>query len=383
MAASSGIAGQIGYVAESTWGVPVTVTRFLPLISESLKQEVGRLDAKGIIAGRNVADADAWGAGMVSVAGSVQHELYDHSMGVLFKNALGANTTAGSGPYTHTMTPADQFGQSLTVQVGRPDLAGTVRPATYAGMKINKWEIAGKAGEIATVGLDFVGKYEAAYRTVTDGVTTNTSTSITSATAAFGAGDVGRPISGTGIPANTTIAAVTSATAATLSAAATATGTNITFTIGVALASASFASSLNPVRMVDTGCSLTNGGTSVPIKSFKISGDNKLQTRPLVGSPFTAEPIANDLRDYMVEFTAEFTNRTLLDQYVNSTTSAVVLTLAAGSKTYVFTTNVRLDDGTTALGGRDMLEVSAKAKCIGSTDAAAITLVATNSDSTI
>lgn len=65
-----------------------------------------------------------------------------------------------------------------------------------------------------------------------DGVTTNGSTTITSGTAGFDQKDVGRTISGAGIPAGTTIATVTNPTTATLSAAATATATGVTITIG-------------------------------------------------------------------------------------------------------------------------------------------------------
>lgn len=54
--------------------------------------------------------------------------------------------------------------------------------------------------------------------------TTLSSTAITAAAGSFNKGDVGRSITGTGIPAGATIATVTSDTAATLSAAATATG---------------------------------------------------------------------------------------------------------------------------------------------------------------
>jgi hypothetical protein len=67
---------------------------------------------------------------------------------------------------------------------------------------------------------------------VANGVTTNTSTTVTSATARFNESDIGITISGTGIPANTTIASVTNSTTAVLSAAATADGTGITFTLG-------------------------------------------------------------------------------------------------------------------------------------------------------
>lgn len=74
-------------------------------------------------------------------------------------------------------------------------------------------------------------QYPAAARTVTDGVTTNASTSVTSATAAFTALDVGATIAGTGIPGGTTIASVTNATTVVTSAASTATGSSLSLTI--------------------------------------------------------------------------------------------------------------------------------------------------------
>lgn len=52
---------------------------------------------------------------------------------------------------------------------------------------------------------------------------TNSSTAVTGAAGTFQAGDVGRTITGAGIPAGATLTAVASATAATLSAAATST----------------------------------------------------------------------------------------------------------------------------------------------------------------
>lgn len=67
-------------------------------------------------------------------------------------------------------------------------------------------------------------------RTVTDAVL-NSTTTITSATAAFTASDVGSLISGTGIPANTRIASATNATTAVLSQAATATASGVSVTI--------------------------------------------------------------------------------------------------------------------------------------------------------
>lgn len=68
-------------------------------------------------------------------------------------------------------------------------------------------------------------------RTPTDGVTTNGSPVITSATGLFNQSDIQATVTGTGIPASTTILSVQSATQATLSANATATGSGISLTI--------------------------------------------------------------------------------------------------------------------------------------------------------
>lgn len=68
-------------------------------------------------------------------------------------------------------------------------------------------------------------------RTVASVVTTSGSTAITFPTAKIYPDDVGRPISGTGIPAGATLASRSSATAGALSANATASGT-ITATLG-------------------------------------------------------------------------------------------------------------------------------------------------------
>ncbi len=68
-------------------------------------------------------------------------------------------------------------------------------------------------------------------RTVMDGVTASASTSVSSATANFAAGDVGKRVVGPGIPAGALIVSRTSSTVVVLSAAATATATGLRFVI--------------------------------------------------------------------------------------------------------------------------------------------------------
>jgi len=378
----TGIDAQIGYALESTVGTPVTVTAFLPLVSETLGQELARLESAGIIAGRRVLASQQWNGGDISVMGSVQHELYNRGLGKLFTAMFGAVATTGAGPYTHTFTPGDLTGDSLTVQVGRPATNGTTYPFTYAGMKVASWEIACAAGEIATLGMDLVGSREIDYRVVTDGVTTSGDATITSASAAFNASDVGNPISGTGIPTGATIASVTSATEAELSANATATGTSISFTLGIAIAAASYPSGIKPLKFNHAAVSI--GGASVNAKSLTISGNNGLDdSRRFLGNQRISEPLEANLREYTGTIELEFTDLTQYRRFVTGSEAALVASFTSGSDSVTITTNVRVDGSTPQVSGREILTQSLPFKCVASgADSSAITAVLVNSDAT-
>lgn len=378
----TGIDAQIGYALESTVGTPVTVTAFLPLVSETLGQELARLESAGIIAGRRVLASQQWNGGDISVMGSVQHELYNRGLGKLFTAMFGAVATTGAGPYTHTFTPGDLTGDSLTVQVGRPATNGTTYPFTYAGMKVASWEIACAAGEIATLGMDLVGTREIDYRVVTDGVTTSGDATITSASAAFNASDVGNPISGTGIPTGATIASVTSATEAELSANATATGTSISFTLGIAIAAASYPSGIKPLKFNHAAVSI--GGASVNAKSLTISGNNGLDdSRRFLGNQRISEPLEANLREYTGTIELEFTDLTQYRRFVTGSEAALVASFTSGSDSVTITTNVRVDGSTPQVSGREILTQSLPFKCVASgADSSAITAVLVNSDAT-
>jgi len=88
--------------------------------------------------------------------------------------------------------------------------------------------------DTTTAANTFVLAAPSAGRTFTDGVE-NSSTTLTSATAAFVAGDVGRLVVGSGIPSGTTIASVTNGTTVVLSAAATATATGVRITLAASV----------------------------------------------------------------------------------------------------------------------------------------------------
>lgn len=368
----SGLSAQWGFAEETAWGTYKAPDTFLPLVSETLTAEPERLESQGIIAGRRVLASEQWAPGRMKVGGGIQTELYTKDIATLIKHFMGDS----SSPYT----PGDLFGLGLTIQVGVPDVNGTVQPKTYIGAKVTDWQLAANVGEIATLGFDVVAARESLVRTVTDGVTTESDATITSDTAAFTSDDIGKPISGTGIPSGATIASVNSATSAELSAAATATGDPVTFTIGVPLATATFSSGLVPVTFI--GGSVTIGGTAVPVKKQVLTANNGLNVeRFFNGSAEIEEPLESAKREYMAELEIEFPDLTHYRRYLNGTEHALVLNFAgAGGFSMVITTNVRYDGKTPNVSGTDIVMQNLPMKCVapaGSGDSGAISIALT------
>lgn len=370
MTARSGLGAQLGFGDESAWGVAATPTVFVPMVSESITHEIARLESEAIIAGQRVMRSQQWAEGAVTASGDVQMELNDVSKGLLLKHMFGGSSL--TGPFS----PADMAGLGLTTQVGVPDVdTGTVRPKTLIGGKVASWEIGMVAGEIATMGLTLVGKKVAGHRTVADGATTNLSTTLTSATAAFVQDDVGSPISGTGIPANATIASVESATSITLSAAATATGSSLALVIGVALASASYTSGIAPMSFV--GGTATVAGSAFKIREITLAGDNGYaDDRLFTGARTVDEPLEAGLRSYTGTIETDYFNDVAHRRFLAGAEVALVLTIARGTKSIAVTTNIRFDGESPQVGGRGIVGQTLPFTCIGTTtDAAAITLV--------
>ena len=160
MAIKSGLAAQLMMAAEATPGTAVTPTKSFEFRSESLVQEIERIESEGIRSGQRVMRSEDWTAGTQKISGDVELELSTKNWAFLFSHMLGSVVTAGAGPYTHTATPGDLSGKSLTVQVGRPDIGGTVQPFTYAGCKVASWELSCSVDELALVTLSMVGMSE-------------------------------------------------------------------------------------------------------------------------------------------------------------------------------------------------------------------------------
>jgi hypothetical protein len=160
MTLRSGLNAQLGFAAETVFGTPVTVNNFVPLVSESVKRSEAFVESDSIIAGRTMRTENQRNGGPVSIEGDLALELMSHDMEILFRHMLGTQSGAGTLASPWVTTPGSLSGLGLTVQIGRPDIGGTVRAFTYGGVKIASWEIACAADEIATLGLSIVGTVE-------------------------------------------------------------------------------------------------------------------------------------------------------------------------------------------------------------------------------
>lgn len=159
MALRSGLAAQIGFAAESTWGTRVTPTRFLEFVSEGFQLQIERIESRAIRASNRVLRSDRWVADRRGATGQVEWEVATRGFGLLFKHMLGAVATSTPGGATatrdHTCTLGDMDGLAFTVQVGRPDVGGTVRPFDYTGAKITQWEISSGVGGLLSLRTTF------------------------------------------------------------------------------------------------------------------------------------------------------------------------------------------------------------------------------------
>jgi hypothetical protein len=159
---ASGLSGQIGAVAEVTYGTPVTVTHFYEFLSESMVFDPHWLDGMGLKAGqaynrssrtvqsRFEAKGDIV---MEHTSGEAANAVAD-SMGFWWKWALGSTLTTPTlvlgTAYKQVHTNGSKAGQFITCQVGRPQISGvTVQPFTFTGTKCVAWEFSCSDNKIA------------------------------------------------------------------------------------------------------------------------------------------------------------------------------------------------------------------------------------------
>lgn len=385
------MAGQVGYKSESTWGVGVTVDQFLPVLASNVTVTEGWLRPMGIRAGRRLKVPARLGARVVS--GQVRQELHNVDVATWLYHMFGTVNTTGSGPYTHTYTPGAQRGESLTLQTVVTDADDTSRPFTATGVKFTGWELACQVGQFAELSTDWVGRDVAYHRSVTDGVTTNSDATVTSATAAFTQADLFKPISGTGIPANSYIGQINSATSVELSSSnqvhtsvnATASGTGVTFTLGVAAASASYDAALSPFTFVEGSVSVA-GTTVASARGVSLKAAKGLKAdRHSLGSRFIREQLDQERWTVDGSITMDFESMARTLNAASAEQVALVLTFSnapsGGTDSLTVTTNAQISGDPPSLTTNGLEEQTVNFEVSHATsDGSGITAVLINGD---
>jgi hypothetical protein len=310
---ASGLAGQLGFAAESTYGTFVAPTRFLELTSSSVKYERERIESNGIRAGRRV--LHRWAAGVQRAAGDVEFEMAPQGFALLWAHIIGGtDVITGSNPYTHTMSPGDLAGKSLSLQIGKPDVGGVVRVFSYLGCKVTGAELSCSAGEYAMMNVSFYGNHL----------------------------DTSQALGTASYPANLTPFDFTKGT--------------------VTLAAAGF-------DVKEVSLSIDNG-LSVDRHFLRTTTPER-----------SKEPLESNRRNITGSMTADFTDLTALNRFINGTEAALVLTFNAGASAQTtITMNVRFDGEDPDL-GQELLEQPLQFKAVsGTSDAAAFTVAVVNAD---
>lgn len=276
---------------EVTWGTAVTPTRAIEFNSESLKKDITWLEPNALHTGIKYKRASRIRQSRTSIAGDFAFDLNTLGMGMLVKNMLASSvttTTLVSGSaYKQVHVPGDFRGLGMTVQVGRPEAnSGNVKPFTFAGCKISKWDFSLKDNDTPNI------------KCTVDGRSESTATAL--------------------------------ATASYLTGATTYDFSQATLKLGGTAATAS-------------GETTITGGTAVAtiVKDITISGSAPMDAQRfgLGNAGLKAEQLENGIPTITGKLAAEFNQAELYSVFANNTTTALELDLtgaAIGGSNYLF-----------------------------------------------
>lgn len=135
---------QLGIAAETTYGTPVTVTRFYEYDSESIRLQQGRVNSMALRTGTRVQRSDRFEPYRIGAAGSVVMPVPTKGFGLMLTQMLGTSTigTVTDSNYTQTHTIGSLLGDFFTLQLARPfNPSGTVQAFTYHGCKVTDWSL--------------------------------------------------------------------------------------------------------------------------------------------------------------------------------------------------------------------------------------------------
>lgn len=148
---------QLGYAEETTYGTPVTVTRFAEFNSCSVELARSVVQSAGLRRSRRLPRSDRFMPYTVGAAGTIELDVPTKGFGLFLEHMLGSISTGTitDSNYTHTATIGDLDGKSLTIQAGKPRVgSATVDPYTWHGCKFTGWTLSMDVDGILVASLD-------------------------------------------------------------------------------------------------------------------------------------------------------------------------------------------------------------------------------------
>lgn len=162
MAIGSGLGGQLGIAAETTYGTFVAPTKFPEFSKESLVEKKTTATSAGIAAGRLLPLSTRRVVTQREAAGNIELEVPNKSFGIILQTLMGTTVTpvqqGATAAYLQTHTLADVAGKSLTIQKGVPLTTGTVTDKSFVGCKIISAEFSVEVGGMLMCTLEIDGK---------------------------------------------------------------------------------------------------------------------------------------------------------------------------------------------------------------------------------
>jgi hypothetical protein len=159
MAERSGIAAQLGIATEETYGTYKAPTTFLPFDNESLVLTPEYIRNASLRAGQLVQAQNLHIQTTKSAGGDISLPFLDKSMGKLLNLLTGSTVTpteiSESEGYKAIFKVGEvsPYNKSATIQVGRPDVGGTVRAFSYVGCKATNLVLTVDAGGIGQLSV--------------------------------------------------------------------------------------------------------------------------------------------------------------------------------------------------------------------------------------
>ena len=159
MAIGAGLASQLGFKKETTYGTRVAPTAFYEYNSESVQLDRRRIMSRALRAGRTFQSSTRVASTTRSGAGSVTMEVVTKEFGrwldMLHGNTVTPTQVGGTTAYlqTHNIGTSDP-NKSATVQVGKPGEAGTVHPFDYLGAMVTGYTFSCSVDDFLTASFD-------------------------------------------------------------------------------------------------------------------------------------------------------------------------------------------------------------------------------------